>query len=289
MTMLYFDKPRPPPRPARNFWAWWQAKLAGLEPGNPVNEPQCGFYRKAEKERYGARRTFVPVAYYPGEGGQIRCRIGEEDVGPDSKKFLETWPRVLDQPVTEEAFRTVAENGGLWPDEHELVDMRGHNRPPEDVSFEGLRDAIDPLSKDACIRLTQGPVQSQDEADRIANLADRLSELAKQAEDIRKEERKPHDEALKEIQKRWTPLILAVEVYKRLKYELLTPWLKREEARQKEEAEAAAAAGEPAAAETRRPRAGTRGRAQTLKATKKAQIDDYAVCLDFFKDSEDIR
>lgn len=267
-------------------WQYWHDRLHGKPVQMSPSHPQAGFYREPRKEHYGARRTFRPVAYWPDGDGVLHCRIGDEDVTP--QRALELWTRVGQHPVTEEAYREVAQRGGLWPDEHELVAM-GDNLPPDDDSWEGLRDAIEPLSREAEGRLKGPPIADQDEADRISNLADRLAELWKKAEEQRKADRKPHDEALKAIQGKWSPLQAAAEVYKNLKFKLITPWLQRQTEAQQQEAEAAAAAGEPAAADARRPRAGTRGRATTLKHTKRARIDDYAVCLKFFEDSEDVR
>lgn len=269
-------------------WQWWRDKLAGKPVVND-GTLHCGFFRKTTKEFYGARKTFVPVAFYLDTNGQIRCREGDRDV--DDTRALEVWEWVNDQPVTQEAYRAVAERDERWPDEHELVDMRGHNVPPADDTFEGLRDAIEPLAREAEMLLKENKtIIAQEEADRIANLADRLAELNKKAEDVKKLERKPLDDMLKAIQAKWSKLLMRSETYKSLKYTLLTPWLKREEARKKQEAEAAAAAGEtPAAEEPRRPRVGTRGRAMTLKSQKKAEIVDYRVCLEFFAESEDIR
>ncbi len=267
-------------------WQYWHDRLAGKSVQMSPSHPQAGFYREPRKEHYGARRTFRPVAYWPDGNGQLRCRIGDEDVTP--QRAIELWTRCGHHPVTEEAYRAVAQHGQPWPDEHELVGM-GDNQPPDEMSFEWLEETITPLAEEAEKRIKGPAIADQAEADRIANLADRLAELAKQAEAARKEERKPHDEALKAIQSKWSPLVALAESYRNLKYKLLTPWLQRQTEIAKQEAEAAAAGGEPAAAETPRPRAGTRGRAQTLKSTKKAQINDYALCLKFFEDSEDIK
>lgn len=267
-------------------WQYWHDRLQGKQVEMSPSHPQAGFYREPRKEHYGARRTFRPVAYWPGENGQLHCRIGDEDVTPE--RALDLWTRVGQHPVTEQAYRDVAQNGKPWPDEHALVGM-GDNLPPDDESYEGLRDAIEPLAEEASKRLDGPPIADQNEADRIANLADRLAELCKKAEDGRKAERFPVDLELKRIQIKWVSIIGLAETYKNLKYKLLTPWLLRQQEARRKEAEEAAAGGEPSPSDTPRPRAGTRGRAQTLKSTKKARIDDYAVCLKFFEESEDIK
>jgi hypothetical protein len=265
-------------------WEWWQRKLAG-EPMemNPSN-PHAGFYRMAHKEHYGARKTFKPVAYWPGVDGRLWCRIGDDDVSPEKGQGI--WERVGNHPVSEEAYREVAENGGLWPDEHELVPM-GDNIPPEDLSFEGLRDRIEDLGREAKERIEGPPIADQDEANKIANLADRLAELCKIAEEQKKEERRPYDEGMKAVQKKWAPLLALAETYKNLKYKLLTPWQLKKDQEAKQEADLAAAAGQPV--EPRRSRAGTRGRAMTLKTFKRAEIVDYPTCLAFFQDSDDVK
>lgn len=268
-------------------WQWWALKLGGSPMEMNEGTPHAGFYRWPRKAQYGARKTFLPVAYWPGDNGKLNCRIGDQDVSPERGE--EIWPSVGNHPVTEQAYRAVAQDGASWPDEHELVDMRGHNRAPEEHTFATLQEDIDNLSREAKERLDGPAIADQDEADRLSNLADALAELHKIADDRRKAEKKPHDDAAVAIQKKWAPLLLRAETYKNIKYKLLTPWQLAQEKALKEEAEAAAAAGQPAAAETRRPRAGTRGRAMTLKSIKRAEITDYAETLKFFSESPDVK
>jgi hypothetical protein len=270
-------------------WQYWHDRLNGKPVEMTPNDPQAGFYREPRRAEYGARKTFRPVAYWPGENGQLHCRLGDEDVS--DQRGVDLWTRVGHHPVTEAAYRTVAQDGGLWPDEHELVPMQGDNQPPPDDSYEGLRDEIEKLARDAGERLKGPPIADQDEADRLANLGNRLEQLAKQVEDNRKAERAPHDAACIEIQKKWVPLRDLAETYKLLKRTLVTPWLNKLTQQKKKEAEAAAAAGTPVSAteSARRPRAGTRGRAMTLKTVKRAQIDDYDACWTFFKDAPEMR
>jgi hypothetical protein len=272
-------------------WSWWADKLAGkavqMNPGNP----HAGFYRMPRKAFYGARKTFTPVAYWPGTNGKgepmMHCRFGDDDVTPERGE--EIWERVGNHPVSEQAYRDVAQRNMPWPDEHELVPMGDNLGPEDEDTFEALQDKISNLAREAEQRMDGPAIGDQDEADRIANLSDRLAELWKKSDTLRKAERKPHDEALRAIQLKWVNVLLKAETYKHLKYKLLTPWLTRLQEAQKKEAEAAAAAGEPAAADARRPRAGTRGRAQTLKTFKHAQIEDYEKALTFFKESQDVK
>src|SRR5215510_10767774 len=102
-------------------WQYWHDRLNGVPAMQYPNEPQAGFYREPRREFYGARKTFRPVAYWPGENGTLHCRLGDEDVTP--QRALELWTRCGHHPVTEAAYREVAQRNGLWPDEHELVPM----------------------------------------------------------------------------------------------------------------------------------------------------------------------
>jgi hypothetical protein len=267
-------------------WHWWFQKLSGHPVQMNPSNPHAGFYRMPSKAFYGARKTFLPVAYWPGEDGQLHCRIGDEDVAPERGQGI--WERVGNYPVTEAAYREVAEKGGLWPDEHELVPMAGDNLPPEDTSYEGLRDEIENLGRAAAIRLEGPAITNQDEADQVANLADKLSELYKKADETHKQEKMPFDEGAIEVQKKWAPILLRAETYKNLKYKLLTPWLKLLEKRAQEAKTAAAATGQ-AVAQEGRARAGTRGKAMTLRSQKRAEITDYAVTLAFFAESPDVK
>jgi hypothetical protein len=268
-------------------WQWWADKLAGkpvqMNPGNP----HAGFYRMPRKAFYGARKTFTPVAYWPGTNGKMNCRFGDDDV--TIERGEEIWERVGHHPVSEQAYRAVAQDNKPWPDEHELVPMGDNLGPEDEETFEALQDKIENLAREAEQRLDGPAIGDQDEADRIANLSDRLAELHKKADALRKAERKPHDEALKAIQLKWVGVLLKAETYRNLKFKLLTPWLTRLQQAQKKEAEAAAAAGETLPSDARRPRAGTRGRAQSLKTFKRAEIEDYEKALAFFKESQDVK
>lgn len=268
-------------------WQWWADKLAGKPVEMNDSNPQAGFYRWPRKAQYGARKTFLPVAYWPGENGKLNCRIGDEDVSWERGE--EIWKNVGNHPVSEHAYRAVAQDSLPWPDEHELVPM-GDNLPPLEQTFDTVQDEIENLAREGLKRLEGPPIADQDEADRIANLADELARLWKLADDLRKAEKKPHDDAAVAVQKKWAPVLLRAETYRNLKYKLLTPWLNSLTEKAKQEAEAAAAAGDPVAAQdTRRPRAGTRGRAMTLRSTKYAEIVNYEETLKFFSESPDVK
>lgn len=273
---------------ASDPWNYWRQALAGNQQSFHEGNPQPGFYRWPQKPGYGARKVFTPVAYWPDADGTICCRIGDEDVDPH--RGADIWVNVATHPVTEVAYRSVAENGQLWPDEPETVPISapaygaiGHNRPPPDDSFETLQEEIDRVSEEGKRLLAGDPITEQFQADLVANVADRLQELSKRANEQRSIERKPYDQAAHAVQLKWAPLLLAADVYKNLKYKLLTPW----EIQKRRAAEEAKRAGETPPVD--RSGAGTRGRRMALKNTKRAEITDYDACLAHFADAPDIK
>ena len=275
------------PEEQKQYWLWWQHKLEGRNPPASEGTPYAGFYRAVRKS-YGGTKWAIPVAYWPGEDGELHCREAHRDV--TGERGRDIWINVCNNPVPEEWYREVAEGDEPeWRDGMATVAPMGDNRPPDETDFDYLKGKIDELGASATIRLGGPAVTEQEEADRISNLADQLSEFWKKADEARKAERQPHDEALKAIQIKWSPLLLMAETYKNLKFKLLTPWLIAQQKKAEEEAKAAVAAGEPVPDAPRRPRAGTRSRAMSLKSFKSAEIVDYDLCLNFFKENSDVR
>jgi hypothetical protein len=278
------------PEEQTKYWLWWQHKLEGRNPPASEGTPYAGFYRMVRKASYGGTKFAIPVAYWPGDDGDIHCREGHRDV--TGERGRDIWINVCNNPVPEDWYREVAEGDSYqWRDGMATTAPVGDNRPPDEDSFDYLKEQIEGLEYGAKTWLDGKPLTEQTDADKVSNLADQLSELWKKADEARKKERVPHDEALKAIQVKWSPLLLMAEAYKNLKFKLLTPWLIAQQKKAEEEAKAAVAAGEPEAASerARRPRVGTRSRAMTLKSFKSAEIVDYDLCLAFFKENSDVR
>lgn len=269
------------------YWQWWMDKLAGKNVRTAEGDTYAGFYRWVRKTRRGIKFA-IPIAYWPDEEGLLHCREGFGNV--TAQRGQDIWVNVHNHPVPEEWYRSVAEEDAAeWPDGMATAVPAGDNLPP--VDFDDCRRQIEELSLKARDRLLGPRITEQIEADKISNIADELTDLYNAADALRKTERKPHDEALQEITKKWAPVLLAAEVYKNLKYALLTPWQIAQKKELEEQTRVAVAAGEPdAAAEpARRPRAGTRSRAMTLKKFKSAQITDYDACLNHFRKHDNIR
>jgi hypothetical protein len=134
----------------------------------------------------------------------------------------------------------------------------GHNNPPEPTPFDVSTVEVSDLTTEARNWLDGAAVQSAAEAEAVAKLLDLFRQAEKRIDERRKTEAEPHDRAKAEIQARYHALIgntkagrglipVAVEACKKA----LAPWLQAEEARKREEAEAARKAAERAAERAR--------------------------------------
>lgn len=102
----------------------------------------------------------------------------------------------------------------------------GGNSPPP-TPYEIAQKAVEDIYSEASMWLDGATVDSQELADGIANLLAELRKARKLAEDTRKVEKKPHDDAAAEVQHRYKPLFdkadLAAEACKKA----VAPWLKK--------------------------------------------------------------
>lgn len=117
--------------------------------------------------------------------------------------------------------------------------MGGNNPPPS--PFEIAEKSVNDVYDEAKLWLDGGKVDSQQLADGIANLLAELRKAGKVAEDNRKADKKPHDDAGKAVQEQYKPLLEKVEQATNACKKALQPWLnkiedeKREAARKAQE------------------------------------------------------
>lgn len=272
---------------------FWRRRMAGDVVPIHDGEPQAGFYRLKTKD--GA---WHPVAYWFSQDGALRCRIGGKDVNEQTAS--ERWPWASKTPISHETYKAVIA-GEPWPDQHEAVirDRANSQAAPDDNSFEGLKDRIEDLARDAQKLIEAGAAADQSAADRASDLANRLSELQKQADAARAAEKKPHDEAAAAVQAKWKPLLGTADIYRRIKEAVITPFLVSEEkkrrlaeAEARRKAEEAAKAGQPIpepAAHRSAPKAGSGGRRSVaLRTIKVVTITDRKAVLDFFAENPQV-
>lgn len=269
---------------------FWRRRMAGEVVPIHDGEPQAGFYRTKTKDG-----TWHPVAYWFGRDGALRCRVADRDI--NEQMAAERWPHISKNPITHEVYKAVLA-GEPWPDQHEgVIRDRANSTGSEDEnSFDGLRDRIEDLARDAEKLIEAGAAPDQAAADRASDLANRLAELQKTADAARASEKKPLDEQVAAVQAKWKPLLGAADIYKRIKSAVITPFLVAEAAKQRAAQEAAQKAAEEAAragqpifeTQTRAaPKAGSGGRRSVaLRTVKVVTISDRAAVLAFFAENE---
>lgn len=111
------------------------------------------------------------------------------------------------------------------------------NRPPEPAAL--FREEVEDLLLEARNYLDGEPIANEGQANAVSSLLSRLRRVARDADDARKAEKKPHDDAAKAVQAKWKPIIDKADLAATTAKEALAPWLRRLEEQQRAEAEAA--------------------------------------------------
>lgn len=115
----------------------------------------------------------------------------------------------------------------------------GGNNPPEPTPFDKAEGEIMGLFDEAKNWLDGTGVNSQDEADGVSKLLDMIRKAKKAADEARVEEKRPHDEAAKEVQEKYKPLLTRCDLASDACKKALSPWLEKLEAEKRARAEAA--------------------------------------------------
>lgn len=116
----------------------------------------------------------------------------------------------------------------------------GDNGPPEETTFDAIKEEIQTLYGEAKNWLDGDPIANEAQANEVGKLRDMLRGAAKRADDFRKVEAKPFDDGKAEVQNRYNPLIqkdrgltdLAIKACN----SALAPFLKAKEDAQRAEA-----------------------------------------------------
>lgn len=115
----------------------------------------------------------------------------------------------------------------------------GHNNPPEPTPYEAISLHVADLLETATGFLDGEPVTTQAVADEIGRLLDEARQAAKAAEEQRKVEAKPHDDAKAAVQALWKPVAAKCDLIASTAKRALAPFLAAEQAKQDAIAKAA--------------------------------------------------
>jgi len=265
-------------------WENWLRRLAG-ETLPIVNEqPEPGFYRYKGKND----PVPIPVAYWINGDGTVSCRIGRRDVSIE--KGEEIWSWCANKPVSETAYRAVAERGEPWPDIDPAVSeqMRqgiGGNQPPDEHVL--IAEQIG-IVTEAVNNYTK--VTSDEQAAQAQTVRGRLLELKGQAEKAHKAEKQPHLDAGRAADQKWLPLAKAAQAAADAVRTALSAWETVKMRKQREAEAAAAKAGQPAPVPAAPPTTqikGAIGKAASVAVVKVVKVMDFdAVYANFRQNVE---
>lgn len=152
------------------------------------------------------------------------------------------------------------------------------NLPPEPAVL--FSEEIEDLLLEARNYLDGEPIANEEQATAVSSLLNRLRRLKNDADEARKIEKKPHDDAGKAVQAKWQPIISKADLAASTAKRVLAPWLQQVEEKQRAEAEAARVEAERLATIAREARQGAAGDLQAqedaerlLKAAAAAEKD----------------
>lgn len=100
-------------------------------------------------------------------------------------------------------------------------------------------EEIDDLLLEARNYLDGEPIANEQQAEAVSSLLNRLRRVSNDADDARKAEKKPHDDAGKAVQAKWKPILDKADLAATTAKQALAVWLRKVEEKQREEAEAA--------------------------------------------------
>jgi hypothetical protein len=223
---------------------------------------------------------------------KLMVRFGKRedaDLIEGSDRYLQFvdggWRGIL--PVSEEEYDRRLETGS-WSNESVAV-TRSNLAPPDD-SYEGLRDAIENLAREAQDLIGRGVARNKHDADQAADVANKLGQLQKRADSARLEQKRPYMEQAKAVDDLWSPLVSLAGIFAKLKALVITPFLQQAKRAAEEARFQAQLTGTP---EDKLPAtkitAGARGRPVALRTIKHAKITNYDALLEALKDHGDVQ
>jgi type IV secretory pathway VirB10-like protein len=152
------------------------------------------------------------------------------------------------------------------------------NAPAEPAVL--FAECVEDLLLEARNFLDGEPITNEQQAEGVSSLLNRLRRVSKDADEARKLEKKPHDDAAKAVQAKWSPIIDKATLAATTAKQALAPYLKAIEERQQREAQKAREEADRLAEIARTAHAEASGNLQAsedaerlLKAAKAAEKD----------------
>lgn len=206
----------------------WRKRLAGDKSVMTYEtEPDPGYYRMPITERThggGFKKVGWHAVAFWFEDDALFCRVGTR-IPLVAAQSYEVWLKAVRYPITEELYFDVVDHGAPWPDMpheppaqpapsgeaaealaaltgSEFTPGPGHNNPPADP-LAAMREQIE-----SAIGAANGlPLTTQAEADVVQSHRSRLNELSNNADNHRKVEKAPHQQAADAVDAKYMPLV----------------------------------------------------------------------------------
>lgn len=283
---------------------------AALESGSKVEYekgfPRAGYYRIRDRNDDRSIRWDAVAIWYDDDG--LNCwRTGPRPAPTDADAIEELFVSCNSSPISYELYTLIA-GGGAWPEEVAAIETPAADLPPHEAATAELtaqREAMAAWIKEI------GAVKTQEQCDKAANYADTFAKLEKRAAETHKSEKAPWLEGGRQVDSAWKPVIERAAELKAYAKKSSEPFLIAEKARLAAEAkraaeEAAKVAREAEAARLEAERAGapppvveaapiapppvatakagTSGRAISVRSYTVHKITDVRALLGYFAD-----
>jgi hypothetical protein len=220
----------------------WRRAIVSLKGDSKIHWTDTdrinGFYR----QRNARTKVDQPVAIWGSSPNRIAL-VGGKAVAEGSTIWHDFiawgWPKCA--PVTYEEYKSAGQSG-YWPDGKAAkhVDEAGMpvsraatNEPP---AFDALADQIE-AAIDSLKDLP--PIEAGAVADRVSDALARLRQLRQQAYTAKRDEKRPHEEQVAAVERKWSDIIDPADEVLKFASGRLNDWLRKEEQRLAREAAAA--------------------------------------------------
>lgn len=235
-------------------WNWWEAALNGSFGPIVETQPESGFYRHYKGE---------PVAFWRDADAQY-CKFGNDQFDGDIGRL---WMSVAKSPVSKADYDHRRKDGS-WPADLpplpsiattaetapaasvEAPATAGHNSG-DLAGFRAMREQLLGDVAEAKAYFAKNAVKTKTDADKLTNWAKRIREAATAADNARKAEKKPFQDAADAVDERYFPFIREAAAHAKDMQAAADKWARdeqdrltkvaQEEARKRFEAERAAA------------------------------------------------
>lgn len=292
-----------------SFWAAALRDGRGVEtaPGNP----RSGFYRLRDRNSDRSVR-FDAVAIWRDEAdGELCCARTGRPAPIHADEIDTLFSYCAATPITHELYQKIVA-GEPWPEDVVAAEPeQATDKPPHEAVADELAK-LQASAKEWIAALNRKP-QTQDEANKAGNFVDAFTKIEAKATSLHKSEKEPFLEGGRAVDAKYFPIRDSAAVSKKWAKKLIEDFLITEKARIAEEARKVAVENARRAAEVERAKveaekaglppppepspmvapepakakAGTTGRAVSLRTRTIHEIVDYRALLMFLADWND--